>query len=137
MSLRSVCPTCGSPFERTDTTAQCNECAPVRSTRPNHTRKGTPESRGYDRAWRRLSQQARREQPFCSDCGSVHDLTADHTPEAWRRKERGQAIRLQDIDVVCRRCNAERGAARGARTRQDTDAPLAHLLRSELDDGEE
>lgn len=67
---------------------------------------------GYDAAWDRLSRRARRLQPFCSDCGATTDLTCDHSPEAWKRKERGLSIRLEDVDVVCRACNSRRGAAR-------------------------
>lgn len=81
--------------------------------RRRNERKSSPASRGYDHRWRRLSLLARQRQPFCSDCGATTDLQADHSPEAWRRKERGLAVRLQDIDVVCGRCNRKRGAARG------------------------
>ncbi len=68
--------------------------------------------RGYDWSWQQLSKRARRLQPFCSDCGATDDLTCDHSPEAWRRKAAGKTIRLQDVDVVCRSCNADRGRAR-------------------------
>lgn len=112
--LRSVCPECGSPYTRDDTTAACPECHPARTTRPNHYGRGSSTARGYDERWRRLSLQARRLSPQCADCGSVDDLSADHSAEAWRRREQGLTIRLQDVDVVCLRCNAERGAARGA-----------------------
>lgn len=67
---------------------------------------------GYDAAWDRLSRRARRLQPFCSDCGATTDLTCDHSPEAWERKDAGLAIRLRDVDVVCRACNSRRGRAR-------------------------
>lgn len=77
-------------------------------------RKLSAHRRGYDAAWFRLSAKARRLQPFCSDCGATEDLTTDHTPEAWARKVRGLPIRLADVDVVCRRCNSRRGAARGS-----------------------
>ncbi len=73
----------------------------------------TAHARGYDARWRRLSAKARRLQKFCTDCGTTTDLTADHSPEAWRRHGAGKPIRLVDIDVVCRPCNARRGRARG------------------------
>lgn len=60
---------------------------------------------GYDHRWRRLSERARRVQPFCSDCGTPDDLTTDHSPEAWQRR---LPIRLQDVYVVGRK----RGRAR-------------------------
>lgn len=67
-------------------------------------------------------------QPFCSDCGTSDNLTADHTPEAWERHDQGLAIRLQDIDVVCMMCNIKRGAARGDtmtrhKARRDDEGP--------------
>ena len=74
--------------------------------------------RGYDHAWRKLSERARRLQPFCSDCGSTEDLQTDHTPQAWARQAAGKAIRLKDVAVVCGPCNRARGAARpGAESR--------------------
>lgn len=88
-------------------------------------------ARGYDAAWARLSRAARRAQPFCSDCGVRADqlgpdeyLTTDHTPEAWRRRERGQRIRLRDVDVVCMDCNIKRGAARGAKVTRKDETPV-------------
>ena len=68
--------------------------------------------RGYDYAWRRLSERARKLQPFCTDCGATEDLQTDHSPEAWKRKESGKSIRLKDVAVVCGPCNRKRGAAR-------------------------
>ena len=81
------CMTCGEPSEAT----YC----------PEHTRhswKPSAAARGYDWRWLQLSRRARRLQPFCSDCGATDDLTADHSPEAWRRKEAGLVIRLKDVD---------------------------------------
>lgn len=75
-------------------------------------KKKSASERGYDFAWQRLSKRARRLQTFCSWCGSVEDLTTDHTPEAWTRKAQGLPIRLEDVDVLCRSCNAIKGAAR-------------------------
>ena len=79
---------------------------------PLHTTKASREARGYDAAWSRLSARARRAQPFCSVCGATEDLTCDHSPEAWKRKARGLAIRLCDVDILCRACNSRKGAAR-------------------------
>lgn len=74
--------------------------------------KTSADSRGYDNAWRKLSERARRLQPFCSDCGGTEDLQCDHTPTAWARKAAGKAIRIKDVDVVCGPCNRARGGAR-------------------------
>lgn len=118
--LPSVCPDCGVVFHRDESSkaASCPDCIDTTGS-DNSTylsRTQTRQQRGYDSAWDRLSKRARKLQPFCSDCGREDDLTADHSPEAWRRKEQGKTIRLKDIDVVCRRCNSERGAARGEKS---------------------
>lgn len=101
MTLRP-CLDCGVP---TDTGTRCPVCRP-----PDH--QLSAHQRGYDAAWRRLSKQARRLQPFCTDCGATDDLTVDHSREAWERRAQGLAIRLEDVTTVCRSCNARRGRAR-------------------------
>ena len=115
--LRSVCADCGTPWEREHSQSRCPECHPPPARTPARIaaedRRGTRQSRGYGAAWSRLSRRARRLQPWCSDCGRPDELTADHSPRAWRRHALGLPIRLEDVDVVCRRCNAERGPARG------------------------
>ena len=113
--LPSICPECGDRFDRDDSYAECSECRPRRTSRPNHDYRGSSTARGYDYRWRKLSERARRLSPQCEDCGAVDGLTTDHSTEAWRRREAGLPIRLRDVAVVCARCNAERGAARGAR----------------------
>ena len=116
-TLRSVCSDCGTVYERTSSGSRCDDCKPVRERTArrivSESRRGTAKSRGYDAAWERLSKRARRQQPFCSDCGREDHLTTDHSPEAWARREAGKPVRLEDVDVVCVWCNAERGPARG------------------------
>lgn len=116
-SLRSVCSECGTVYERERARARCPECHPPRerTARRITSERSRPQHRGagYGATWDRLSKRARRIQPFCSDCGREDDLTADHSPQAWQRHEQGKPIRLEDIDVVCRQCNSERGPARG------------------------
>lgn len=107
----------------------CLVCGlPIQTTRcPEHTiapAKASAAARGYGQAWRRLSVRARRMQPFCSDCGTEQDLTVDHSSEAWRRQAAGLAIRLVDVEVVCRGCNTRRGAARGAGVEGQGPGPL-------------
>lgn len=111
--LKSVCPDCGTVFERNGKQGSCDDCKPQRDHKLKNFNRPSPRESGYDYKWRKLSERARRISPFCEDCGATDDLTADHSVEAWRRKEQGKAIRLKDISVVCRRCNSERGAARG------------------------
>lgn len=99
------CLSCGEPSEET----RC----------PDHQRpdeRGTPAERGYDWTWQKLSKRARALQPWCSDCFTTDDLTTDHSPQAWARKAAGKAIRLRDVDVVCRSCNAKRGRAKPLET---------------------
>lgn len=96
MTMRP-CLDCGVP-------SQDSRCPDHEQPR-THTLSAT--ARGYDAAWRRLSKRARRLQPFCTDCGTVDDLTGDHL--TW------PATKLTHVDVVCRSCNGRRGAARGER----------------------
>ena len=116
-TLSSVCSECGAVYVRETSGSRCDQCRPTRERTArriaSESRRGTRRSRGYDAAWDRLSARARREQPFCSDCGREDDLTTDHSPEAWERRARGLPVRLRDVDVVCSACNAERGPARG------------------------
>ena len=100
------CLDCGEPAED----ARCPEHTVTHraEARPPEVKAST-RARGYGTAWRKLSERARKLQPFCTDCGARDDLTTDHTPRAWRRYEAGKPVRLCDVDVVCRACNARRG----------------------------
>lgn len=98
------CLECGEVSDQ----ARCEQHRPS----PTTLRGLSPKQRGYDEAWRRLSQRARAVQGFCSDCGTTEQLTADHKPEAWRRKAAGLEIRLADVDVLCGPCNLRRGSSR-------------------------
>ena len=111
--LLKPCVVCGQPSDQ----ARCNEHRPVAGTRPSR-------AAGYDARWDRLSRQARKIQPFCTDCGTTNDLTADHLPQAWERKAAGKTIRLCDVEVVCRSCNSKRGAARGEKASRHAEKPL-------------
>ena len=116
--LMKPCVECGELSEA----ARCAEHR-TRTPRPSTT------ARGYDSAWHRLSVRARRMQPFCSDCGTADDLTVDHTPEAWQRRDAGLPITLDVVAVVCRSCNSKRGKARGEGVeRPDVDPRTRHSL---------
>lgn len=138
----SVCVECRATYELDTAGSLCPECRPAeqRAYERHGRQRGKTADRGYGARWQRLSKRARDLQPFCSDCGSPYELTADHSVEAWRRVERGQSIRLQDVDVVCLTCNSERGAARGEqasdRWRQRTDEidEQAARLRDDTDE---
>lgn len=108
MTLKS-CIDCGELCQG----ARCTDCRPATDRQYVRAPKTSSTARGYDQQWRRLSERARRLQPWCSDCGSPEDLTGEHTATAWQRKAAGLPIRLQDVDVLCRGCNAARGAPGG------------------------
>lgn len=100
--------------------SRCEPCAEVHDReqqRVEDETRGSATARGYDAAWQRLSTEARRKQPWCSDCGhwgnAANPLTADHLPGAWEKRAAGKALTLLDVEVVCRDCNTKRGAARG------------------------
>jgi len=115
----SPCMACGAPIDGT----RCTDCSTEQRKSYTFKPKATSTERGYDTAWRNLSERARRMQPFCTDCGREDRLTADHSPEAWRRHEAGLPIRLKDIEVVCIECNIDRGSARPGGMRSRRDAP--------------
>lgn len=95
MATLKLCTVCGEPC----VDGRCADHRREREPKPSAHR------RGYGSTWQRLSQRARRLQPWCSDCGTKDDLTADHL--------RWPARTLKDVDVVCRPCNTRRGPARG------------------------
>lgn len=101
----------------------CADCGELtdRARCPKHRTQARPpkdaHALGYDWTWRKLSRRARRMAPFCEDCGTTENLSADHSPEAWQAKAAGRAITLDMLAVVCLACNARRGAARGPRSR--------------------
>lgn len=115
--MNTYCLDCGALTKVTKKFgSRCPECwgAWRRAAKrlPNKEAKRVHGDRGYNWKWRKLSEKARKLQPFCSVCGSTSDLQTDHTPEAWRRHEQGLAIRLQDVRVLCGDCNRRAGEAR-------------------------
>lgn len=107
--MRRPCLTCGEPTDG-------SWCPEHRRDQRDHDRSAT--QRGYDSTWQRLSRRARHLQPWCTDCGAVDDLTADHLH--W------PATTLADVEVVCRSCNSRRGAVRtrGGTPTSDARGPL-------------
>lgn len=81
-------------------------CDPCRREQERHDRRGRVERKrprkiGYDAAWDRLSREARRMQPFCSDCGSRdEDLSGESVPPSCahstdRRRSSGSAGEME------------------------------------------
>jgi hypothetical protein len=61
--------------------------------------------------WLRLSANAIAQHPYCSNCRSTEDLTADHIVP----KARGGRNVLSNVQVLCRSCNS--GKREGGRDR--------------------
>ena len=99
VTVHRPCLRCSKPT----TATRCADCEATESHQRD-TRRGSRHERGYDSRWTRLSAQARRLQPFCSDCGSAVDLQVHH--KTW------PARGLKDVEVVCARCHATRPAIR-------------------------
>jgi hypothetical protein len=104
------CLDCGELSDK----SRCPEHTTLDKRMQNRSRPKTNRAKDseYDAAWRRLSARARAIQKYCDHCGTADDLTADHTPEAWRRKTQGKPIRLLDLRVLCRSCNAKAGSSK-------------------------
>lgn len=122
--MNTYCLECGKLCKLDKATgSRCPECwgAYRRAAKriPNKESKRVRGDRGYNGRWKRLSKRARELQPFCSVCGATTDLQTDHTPEAWRRHELGLAIRLQDVRVLCGKCNRAAGEARPGSARYE------------------
>lgn len=92
------CIACGTPSEQ----SRC----------PDHRKdarvRNTPGQAAYDPTWRRLSLRARKDMPFCQDCGTTDNLTADHLLPKQNYPELVHAI--ENITTRCRSCNSRRGA---------------------------
>lgn len=127
--ILAPCIDCGELSER----QRCEDHRPKPAPKPNAKAK----SQDYNQAWRKLSERARKAQPFCLWCGTTKSLETDHTPVAWERKLAGKPIRLRDIRVLCGPCNVLAGQGRpgpGQRTSEDrpehavTVSPSGHNL---------
>ena len=85
----------------------CVDCMPDDKSPENRKR----QAHLYDYAWRKLSAQARKLQPWCLDCGARKNLSADHLPIAHWKLDNGIPLTLTDVEVVCLPCNDRRGPA--------------------------
>lgn len=125
------CLGCGVPvaIENKNAGARCIDCDTARKKQGSGPRTHVLSSvrRGYDHAWRRLSKEARRLQPWCMDCGATEDLTADHL--------RWPARSLADVEVTCRSCNSKRGALRKNRIPISIREPLHGYAESQQEWG--
>lgn len=108
------CLDCGEPTS----SSRCDPCSIERARRYNR-RRGSATARGYGYDWQRLSAKARRLQPYCIDCGSTEDLTADHVVP----KGLGGPSTMSNVVVRCRSCNARKGARMPTTEQLDLFAP--------------
>ena len=100
--------TCAGCFHNFPPAALYNgRCLDCRRTKERA--RGTRTSRGYDNDWLRLSANAIAQHPYCSNCRSTQDLTADHIVP----KARGGRNVLSNVQVLCRSCNASKGTGGG------------------------
>jgi 5-methylcytosine-specific restriction protein A len=110
--LTKPCIACGE--DAVPGQSRCTDCRLPRTPRASST------ARGYPAWWTRLSEQARKLQPWCSTCGRAErPLTVDHTPQAWAKVQAGKRLTLKDfaaglLSVECLQCNVDKGHARGS-----------------------
>lgn len=83
--------------------------------------------RGYTRAWRAIAAEAIRRQPWCSDCGSTTDLTADHEIPITR----GGLSTIANAVVRCRPCNSAKRDRLPPKTQLTLDAAVSRSANSE------
>ena len=95
-----ACGTCGTP----SLTTPCPDCEPP-SLPGRHTKSAA--ARGYDRAWRKVRDEAIRRQPWCARCGTTDDLTGDHDIPLREAPER--RLDPTNVVVLCRPCNSRKG----------------------------
>lgn len=105
---RRPCLDCGT----LTTGSRCSGC---RLTKDNqrYARRGSRQTRGYDASWERLVAAAIDAHPWCTDCGITHDQATAATNPLTGDHLRWPATTLEDVEVVCRRCNSIRGPLRG------------------------
>ncbi|KQH78855.1 hypothetical protein AO501_07715 [Mycobacterium gordonae] len=99
--------------------APCGEGSRCDQHKRKHAPTPSATARGYGYSYQKLRAQAIALQPFCTDCQATDNLTLDHTPESWRKVERGRTLTLRDVRngllfVRCQRCNQKAGNARGS-----------------------
>lgn len=105
--MNRPCLVCGVPTQG----ARCDEHRLPRAP------KAPREARGYGERWRKLSKLARMLSPVCAHCGALDDLTADHLHADK------VALTLDDVQVLCRRCNAMKGKPGGQEPPKGVSSP--------------
>ena len=119
MARKKTCAGCFTNHPPQDLTrGRCRDCARsydrAKMAR-RRARRGTTSERGYDNRYRELRRQAIAAHPYCADCGTTADLTADHiVPLSQGGDPHGALV------VRCRSCNSRRGAPLASKNRSAT-----------------
>jgi 5-methylcytosine-specific restriction endonuclease McrA len=96
MKFLRPCPGCGILVRD----SRCKQCARLQQARNPRRRHNQ-----YDYEWQKMSRLARALQPWCTKCLSTQDLTADHILSI----KNGGLNTLDNISVLCRKCNSSKG----------------------------
>lgn len=80
--------------------SRCYACARLQALRNPRRRHNK-----YNYEWQKMSKLARQLQPWCTKCGTDRDLTADHILSLAE----GGLNTLDNISVLCRKCNSSKG----------------------------
>ena len=107
---------------------QCPEHDALKAerTRQRLARRGKTAARGYDSPWRRLVTQTkaaqRREYGYvwCIDCGITEEQGKAEDNPITGEHLRWPALTLDDVELLCRRCNSKRGPIRTSVTAAHT-----------------
>ena len=96
MKFNRPCSGCGV-LVRDSRCSSCSRLQQLRNPRRRHSQ--------YDYEWQKMSKLARTLQPYCTKCGTTKDLTADHILSIAQ----GGLNTLDNISVLCRKCNSSKG----------------------------
>jgi 5-methylcytosine-specific restriction endonuclease McrA len=96
MKFNRPCSGCGILVR----SSRCNACVRIQGARNPRRRHNK-----YDYEWQKMSKLARQIQPYCTKCGSTKDLTADHILSIAQ----GGLNTLDNISILCRKCNSSKG----------------------------
>ncbi len=111
--MHRLCSNCGRAFPAglenfPRGTGKCRDCTRTYERERSRYRRavrGTTTQRGYGSDHQALAKLAIARQPWCTDCGSTDDLTADHIIPT----SKGGRNVLSNYATRCRGCNHGKG----------------------------
>jgi 5-methylcytosine-specific restriction protein A len=83
---------------------ECGKAYQREKSRRRRAATGATGQRGYDAVHQKLSKLAIARHPYCTDCGSIVDLCADHVIPV---SQGGRNV-ISNYEVRCRSCNSSR-----------------------------